>query len=357
MFSIEFHEIPLEAFRELPPELWSEEFFRANELMNAYVQRLSLDGIESMGAKRVISPDRALVWQWLLRQASRAEAGIPSRDELRKMILSENSALEPALDVADVAARGYPDFLEGKRDGNSILFDPAHPTLWERYFHNQNPIYGAGNRLAAHAGAQVTAGILRRRKLRVLEAGAGLGSAAEALLSRIGPAIASYLATDISPGFLRKARGCIEACPAALGIELGFQLLDLNRPPESWPVKGKSFDLIYAVNVLHAVRDLQGVLRGLKGLLAEEGMLLLGECVRPARGHPVHAEFTFQLLDEFRNVHLDPELRPEAGFLDAQSWRASLERAGFKDVRFFPEFKAAVAAYPEHSLAAIVARI
>jgi hypothetical protein len=64
----------------------------------------------------------------------------------------------------------------------------------------------------------------------------------------------------------------------------------------------------------------------------------------------------FQLLDEFRDVRLDPEARPEPGFLDAPSWRASLRRAGFGDVRFFPDFEAAVRAYPEHSLAAIVAK-
>jgi len=356
MFSTEFHQIPLDSFRELPPELWSEEFFRANESMNAFVFRLSLEVVDAVGSEAAgIQPDRTSAWRWLLRQAARARDSSLSSDELRRSILSENPSLAPALDLSDAARKGYPDFLRGIRDGNSILFDPLHPSLWERYFHNQNPLCRAGNVLATHAASQAALRFPPRRMLRVLEVGTGLGSAAKALLEGLGSSIASYVATDISPGFLRKARERIEACRAGSPGELGFQLLDLNRP-RSWPVRGKSFDLIYAVNVLHAVYDLQETLSGLKGLLGKEGILILGECIRPARGHPVHPEFVFQLLDEFRIVRLDPETRPEPGFLDASSWRASLLKAGFASVQFFPDFEAAVQAYPEPSMGAMVAK-
>jgi hypothetical protein len=70
----------------------------------------------------------------------------------------------------------------------------------------------------------------------------------------------------------------------------------------------------------------------------------------------VHPEFVFLLLEELRTAHLDPVKRPEPGFLDAAAWRASLAAAGFDAVRLVPDFDRAVAAYPEHSLAAIVAR-
>jgi SAM-dependent methyltransferase len=273
---------------------------------------------------------------------------------LRMRILEELPELAPALDVIDAAADGYPDFLRGTRDGSTVLFDPARPSLWERYFDNANPVYGAGNTLAAHAAATALADRIAAGGLRVLEVGAGCGSAAEALLGRIGRSVQSYIATDLSPGFLRKAR---ERLPADRwpGIQMQFRLLDLDRSSSDWGLPPRAFDIVLAVNVLHSVRDLVAVLRRLDGFIAAGGRLVLGECVRPSRGWPVHPEFVFRLLEDLRRPLLDPEVRPEPGFLDAASWRAAIERGGLRDVRFTPEFEAAVAAYPEHSLAAITA--
>ena len=355
MFTIEFHQIPLQAFAELPAELRSEAFFRANELVNAYVDRAALELLGQIDGPGGVRPDRASVWRWLESKARRARPSRFDREALRAHILAENEDLAPALDLIDAAVAGYPAFLRGERDGGSILFDPARPSLWERYFDNRNPVYGAANTLAAAAAEAALAGRAPAAGLRVLEVGAGLGSATEALIARLGPRIGRHLVTDISPGFLRKAKARLESLrPEPSAVEI--RLLDLNREPAAWRLERASFDLIHAVNVLHAVADLDRTARGLRELLAPGGALVLGECVRPARGHPVHPELVFLLLDELRAVRLDPERRPEPGFLDAASWRASLAAAGFDDVRLVPEFDRAVAAYPEHSLAAIVAR-
>jgi len=368
MFTIDFDTIPLDAFRELPAEVRSEAFFRVNELTNAYVDARARDILVTMGAGSLspeaalsvvpgLSADRVAAWQWLAKKVARRAdpSSIANSRELRETILAEFPSLSPTLDLIDVAAQGYPDFLRGSRDGNSILFDPAFPTLWDEYFDNENPLYAAGNTLASHTVGEEFSGRTQTSKLKVFEAGAGCGSAAQALLDRVADRVGSYTLSDISPGFLRKARAGLSRHPASGNIHFGYKLLDLNRPSERWGVEAQSFDLVYAVNVLHAVRDLVETLRGLRRLLVEKGVLVMGECVRPARGHPVHPEFVFQLLEEFRNVVLDPELRPEPGFLDARSWRASLQSAGFQRVRFVPEFEAAVAAYPEHSLVTIVA--
>jgi len=355
LFSIDFTQIPLEPFEALPAELRTEEFFRANELVNAYVDARSRDVAALVGPQATVAPERAPVWSWILERAAaaRLDPGVPSQ-ALREAALTESPELRAALDLIDAAAEGYPAFLRGERSGSSILFDPASPGLWEDYFSNENPVYGAGNLLAAHAAASALGG----RRARALEVGAGCGSAAESLWLRLGDAIVAYRLTDISPGFLRKARerlDSLRARGAAGALEPAYQLLDLNRPPSTWRIAPGSFDLVYAVNVLHAVRDLLETLRGLRDVLSGGGVLVLGECVRPARGRPVHPEFVFQLLDELRDAVLDPACRPNPGFLDEASWRASLERAGFSSVRFVPDFAEAVKAYPAHSLAAIVA--
>jgi SAM-dependent methyltransferase len=381
MFTIEFHEIPLEAFRELPAELTTESFFRANELTGAYAALRAERVLNALGVPPGAPPpasgeavktlglaqERAGAWDFLVGFVARArrlrgdgespDPGFAAADgpgALRARILEERPELAPALDVIDAAACGYPEFLRGRKDGGAVLFDPARPGLWERYFDNANPVYAAGNTLAAHAAAAALGGRLAAGGLRILEVGAGCGSAAEALLDRLGGSVSSYTGSDLSPGFLRKARERLEARRRA-GLELRFRILDLDRPAAEWGLPRRSFDAVLAVNVLHSVRDLVASLRGLEGLIVPDGSLVLGECVRPERGRPVHPEFVFQLLEAFRGPLLDPEVRPEPGFLDAPSWRAALERAGFRAVRFIPEFEAAVAAYPEHSLAAITA--
>jgi SAM-dependent methyltransferase len=384
MFTIEFHEIPLEPFRELPGEIRTESFFRAHEYTAAYVALQSARVVRAMGAPPLeppgaspameslgVAPDRASAWDWIARmvrdsvrvgryvglEEDLGAAVAPGRGTgpLRERILREDAALAPALELIEAAAAGYPEFLRGERDGGSILFDAAAPARWDHYFDNANPIYAPGNTLAAEAAALALEARGMSSGVRVLEVGAGCGSAAEALLRRAGAAVGRYVLTDISPNFLRKARERASAAAPSGGPRIEYRLLDLNRPAESWGVERGASDIVYAVNVLHSVRDLRASLEGIRGLLAPGGLLVLGECVRPARGKPVHPEFVFQLLDEFRSPLLDAESRPEPGFLDAASWRTSLDRAGFGRVRFIPEFEPAVAAYPEHSIAAITA--
>ncbi len=360
LFTMDFEGMVKEPFAELPPELRSEQFFRVNELANLYVDACARDVVAEVGSGSAVAAERRDAWAWIERKLTsrRGSAPLPPNSAMRAAILDELPGLRAALDLIDQAAIGYPAFLRGDRTGSSILFDPGSPVLWETYFSNENPLYAAGNSLAAHAALLAVRDpsnpCSARAGLRVLEVGAGCGSAAEPLVARLDTAIQSYRLTDISPNFLRKARQRVEAI-LPRRAQLAIQILDLNREPESWRATRGEVDLIHAVNVLHAVRDLVASLRGLGDLLAPGGVLVLGECIRPSRGYPVHPEFVFQLFDEFRHVTLDPLARPEPGFLDEASWRAALKMAGFARVAIHPDFSKAVAAYPAHSLGAITA--
>jgi hypothetical protein len=175
MFTIEFEKIPLEAFAELPPELRSEAFFRANELTNAYVDARAAGLAEALGRDPEVAPDRRGAWEWIRRKLDGRPTPLRDAASLRASILREFPSLLATLDIIDAAVDAYPAFLRGEVDGGAVLFDPAFPDRWDRYFTNENPVYGAGNMLAAHAAAEA----LRDRspgRRRALEVGAGCGA-------------------------------------------------------------------------------------------------------------------------------------------------------------------------------------
>jgi len=388
-FTTDYARIPLDLFRELPPETWSERFFRGNEGVRAYVDARAAGVLAALGAlpgasarpaweiasAAGVRPERMREFRWILLELSRArvvrvdaDGGVrsagPADDpaEVRRAVVAGDPAVAAALDIVDAAAEGWPPFLRGEREGTAALFNARTLPLWDRYFSNDNPVYAASNRLGGFAAARALAEAAPGRPPRILEAGGGLGSGAEALLEALGEApggsgtsgIARYLFTEISPGFLRRGAARLAARFPATPIEA--LPVDLNRGLSSQGVAPASFDLVHAVNVLHAVRDLHVSLVELRAALTPGGTLVLVEGIRPGPGHPLPVEFVFGLLREFREIRRDPEYRPHGGFLEWPHWRMALERAGFEGIRTVPDFEAAVRAYPEHSLAAIVAR-
>src|SRR5688572_7135652 len=130
MFTIEFHEIPLEPFRELPGEIRTEAFFRAHEFTAAYVALQSARVVRAMGApaldppeaslaveKLGVAPDRSGAWDWIARmvrdsvkvgryegleddlRAGEAPGRPAGPSALRESIVLEDGALAPALEL------------------------------------------------------------------------------------------------------------------------------------------------------------------------------------------------------------------------------------------------------------------
>ena len=384
LFTCEVEQLPDAAlFPELPRPIWTEQLFRSNELVNLYTDLSVIELLRGLGVELDaaasatrecpldVTPELVATVEWLVRKARGSVWLASSAEELRacglegpvdsarvaarRAILAELPELAPTLELLDLAREGYPRFLFEGVAGSEILFSSNTLSLWERFFSNENPLYAPTNALASQVAAARVAERSESagRRLRVLEVGAGCGSAAQELLADSAGRVGQYTLTDISPHFLRIARERVEALDIE-SVEVGFRGLDLDRDPSTWKLDAGSVDLVFAVNVLHCARDLERSLRGLRNLLAPGGCIALGECVRPLRGRPVHPEFVFQLLDEFRDVLLDPQWRPAPGFLDADGWRGAFAAAGFTKVEVLPEFEPIARAYGEYSVGAIV---
>lgn len=363
-------------------DLFNPRQHRSGVLVERYALELSIDlaerlalvplldapaTAEAIAAARgfVATFDPAL--RWLL--ARLAAAGLLVRDgeryrlaaplptpalaPLRAEILAGDASYAPALALLDEAAALYPRVARGEVDGERALFLRA--TLWVAYFNNGNPYYAPNNRVSAHAAAAR----LPAAGARILEVGAGLGSATEALLAELDAArrlggVAAYRATEPVVFFRRRAERTLGA--AWPSVPLTSSALDLNAAWADQDVAPASVDLVWGVNVFHLARRLDATLREAWAALAPGGWLVCGEGLRPGPVTPVGAELPFQLLRSFTDVELDPATRPTPGFLTAEHWQQALGRAGFADVTAVPDAVRLRALYPGFLTAAVCGR-
>jgi len=274
----------------------------------------------------------------------------PARDAVRAAGLASDPSYGPAFALLDAAADLYPAVARGEVDGEAALFRRA--ALWFAYFSNANGLYAINNHVAAAAAApRAQSGAV------VLEVGAGLGSATEALAARLRAAevrLGCYRLTEPVALFRRRAeRTLLAAHPE---VPFAFAALDLNRPWAEQGIGPASVDLVWGVNVFHLARDLDGVLREARAALVPGGSLVVGEGVRPFPGEPVGAELPFQILASFVDVVLDPATRATPGFLTAEEWLAALARTGFADAALVPDAIRLRAIHPGFFAAAVCGR-
>jgi len=372
---------------EIPATLFDDNLYRCCELVDRYSLDHAYDLALALGLERALAggasadavaqrlrsaPGFRSALGWLLDRlatdgALEVEPGTPPRyrlarglapgevAELRALGLALDPEIHRTLDLLDAAAAAWPAVASGAATGEQELFAMGRIGLWIAYFHNANASYAISNRIAAIAAAN------RLRPgagLRLLEVGAGAGSAAEALLEelerrgRLGD-LERYDVTEPSPFFRRRAERELKSRFA--GAPLHFAAADVDLPLCEQGLAAP-YDLVLGVNVLHVARDLGAALERIRGALAPGGWLVAGECLRLFPGQAVPAELVFQLFKSFVEVETDPELRPENGFLEPRHWRGALERAGFAAAAVVPDLERLRDFYPRFFSGALVGR-
>ena len=213
---------------------------------------------------------------------------------------------------------GLPDVLRGRADPLTLLFSSGYPTPADLYL--KAPIALAANRLLRDAVRALLAGLPGGRRLRVIEVGAGTGSATASVLPELPEGGFDYMYTDISAGFFAEAEsrfgdagGCIEYRP-----------LDIEKDPVAQGFDAHAYDLIIASNVLHATRYLDETLGHCLTLLAPSGQMVALENLR-GQGW---MDLTFGQLDGWWRFADD--YRPHHALASPDVWRRALGDAGFE---------------------------
>jgi SAM-dependent methyltransferase len=375
-----------ECLKEFPPAIFSERLYESIELMERYSIELAVDLLdrlnlaEQLGAWRSADelcrvlgyqPRFRLALQWILARLLetgcvevQSDSGTrsyrlgktpwqPDLKSLRALALNTDPANAATLDLLDFAASAYPAVATDRQGGDHNLFGPQGVPLWLNYFNNDNLTYAVNNWVGAAAAADR---LSSKPTLRVLEIGAGTGSATEILLTLFGERevlsrLERYVVTEPNAYFRRcNQRKLVAQYPNA---PLEWTTVDLDLPWSEQGIAAGEFDLVYAVNVMHISKNLLFSLNEARSALAAGGWLVIGECVRPYDNQPMYPELMFQILDSFTNVETDPEIRPNPGFLTAEQWRRAFSRAGFARTEIAPDIERIREIYPHFFTGAI----
>ncbi|KAL2845909.1 hypothetical protein BJY01DRAFT_177125 [Aspergillus pseudoustus] len=159
--------------------------------------------------------------------------------------------------------------------------------------------------------------------LKVLEVGAGTGSATEPILQALNGKghryVQSYDFTDLSTGFFEPAKARL----GDLADVVEFRVLDAGRDAEEQGFEKGSYDLIVACNVIHATPRIDETLKNIRPLLKPGGKFLLMEVSR----HTMFLNLVFGLFEGWWSGY--DEGRKITPILTPAEWYTRLARADF----------------------------
>jgi SAM-dependent methyltransferase len=223
-----------------------------------------------------------------------------------------------------------PRVLTGVRRATDVMFPNFSMHLVEGIYRG-NPLADYFNDvLCKTLSATIERQLLAEpeRRIRIIEIGAGTGGTTAALLPIVQQyaAVEEYRYTDISKAFLLHAEKEFQPrCPV-----LTTSLFDVSRPLESQSIAGNHYDFAIAANVLHATANVRETVRNAKGLLRDQGVLLLNEIGTWS----LFTHLTFGLLQGWW-LYADEDVRlPGTPALSSETWREILAAEGFEAIEF-----------------------
>ena len=235
-------------------------------------------------------------------------------------------------------AGALPKVLRGNEEPLALLFGDAKPTAGDLY--RLAPVWRAANQMIGEVVRTLVDELPDGRRLRVLEVGAGIGSATESILPELPAGRFDLMYTDISAGFFADA----EARFSAGGASIDFRVLDIEKDPMAQSFEPHGYDLIIAANVLHATRFLDETLAHCRAMLAPSGLLVALENQR-GRGW---MDLIFGQLDGWWRY--SDRYRPNHALAGPDVWRQALADSGFAESEVLGVDRSEAAGLPDRGV-------
>jgi acyl transferase domain-containing protein/SAM-dependent methyltransferase/acyl carrier protein len=236
--------------------------------------------------------------------------------------LAGNKIIECEWGLLSKCAEQLASVLSGTCDAVELLFPNGEFTAVAPLYKDA---YGAVaiNHIVAKSVLAIRRQLPKDQTLRILEIGAGTGGTTAQILPCLKKAgmwgNVEYTFTDVSRYFLEKAK---EQFSDYEGMT--YRILDLETNSLDQGFESSSYDLVLGINVVHATKDIEQVLRNVEQLLVPGGLCLLQEAFSKIR----FIDVIFGMTDGWW-AFTDHKLRPEHALLNSQQWQNTFEEAGF----------------------------
>ncbi|KAI0205645.1 hypothetical protein F4808DRAFT_239972 [Astrocystis sublimbata] len=231
----------------------------------------------------------------------------------------------------EVLSRAAATSLEGKMmvrisdNIESVLLGEIEP--WELMNHdnalNEMYRYGLSDERTPAVQCEYIKRLAAKKPLRILEIGAGTGSATSRIFAALGENIAGkltkYTYTDISGSFFAEAAEEFKEYRSLMD----FKVLNVENEPAQQGFDEGTYDVVVAFQVLHATSKISTTLANARRLLKPGGKLIVTELTsKIGRRSAVFGLLAGWWLGEDDDRHWGPELSEEG-------WDQRLKSVGF----------------------------
>jgi len=230
------------------------------------------------------------------------------------------------IDVVQKTGSRLAEVLTDKVDPLTILF-PNNSIKELEKLYQLSPAALTINSTIAEAISQQLSAVPEGRRLRIIEIGAGTGGTTAGILPLLDNYNVDYLYTDVSPVFIEQAKEKFSEYP-----NVRYQLLDIELAANDQSMEKQHFDIVVAVNVLHATSNMYQTLSNVKQLLAPNGMLLVAEAIGKQRWSDISFGMTegwWKANDNLRSTGYP--------LLELEQWRQLLKQTGFNNISLLPD--------------------
>ncbi|KAF5857085.1 hypothetical protein ETB97_006264 [Aspergillus alliaceus] len=238
-------------------------------------------------------------------------------DQERRALIKEARSMGVAGEMIYQLGSLLPQILRREVDPSSVMRENG---LLDRYYQELDSFH----RCYISAASLLDKMADENPNMKILEIGAGTGSATLPFIQRLGggdtqkvPRFNRYTFTDLSSRILGDAKERFHAW----GDLLDYERLDISRDPVEQGYEEHSYDVIIACHVLHLTPRLDETLANIHKLLKPGGKLLLLE-----ENNQRLRQFIYALLPGWWRSE---DGRIDGPLLDKASWNALLRETGF----------------------------
>ena len=243
-----------------------------------------------------------------------------ARDRLAARLAKQHAFGSVEVDLLARCGTALPDVLRGRVKPSDLIFGDASGR--PGYQFQEAPLLRATIRRLRDVVAALAETLPSQRTLRVLEIGGTGGVVTDAMLPALPRNRFDYVCTASSADVLAGIQVRVDSGSG----QITFRQLDIESDPEGQGFDANAYDLLIAVNQLHATRDLGDTLRHCRRLLGPSGQLVALEGLQ-ARGW---LDLTFGLLED--RWRFDDAYRTNHALAGEEVWRRALSDAGFAQV-------------------------